>query len=164
MDYLARAQAAGRRWREANGIPLESDFSSLSSLSSLSSHPPKTEPGSLLPLRGSRECDAKEAKKAKKESQASDQCGTVEAPCVPAVTLAPKTVAEALGSTPNPHDLASVTFEVLAGVAQAAAEIRVGTIATTPILVRGLPLGLWLDMDVIAYLLLAGRQWPGRTA
>jgi hypothetical protein len=47
---------------------------------------------------------------------------------------------------------------VLAAVARLEAEIRMGPIGPRPLLVRGIPLGLWLDLGEVARLLQQGRR------
>lgn len=75
-----------------------------------------------------------------------------------ALILAPGLVDEVLGPKPDPHALAILTFDVMAAVAQLEREIQAGAIGQTPLLVRGHPLGDWLDLADVARLLRAGRR------
>jgi hypothetical protein len=77
-------------------------------------------------------------------------------PPITSVTLDPVTIREVLGPKPDPHDVAIITFEVVETVAQLEREIQAGAIGQRPRLVRGLPLGLWLDLSDVARLLRAG--------
>jgi hypothetical protein len=63
-----------------------------------------------------------------------------------------------LGRKPDAHDLATLRLDVLAAVARLEAEIRMGPIGPRPLLVRGIPLGLWLDLGEVARLLQQGRR------
>jgi hypothetical protein len=76
----------------------------------------------------------------------------------PAFMLDTATVREVLGRKPNTHDLAILKLDVLAAVARLEAEIRMGTIGSQPLLVRGIPLGLWVDLAEVARLLRAGQR------
>jgi hypothetical protein len=73
--------------------------------------------------------------------------------------LAPRTVAEVLGPTPDPADLAVVEQHVAAELAGLRFEIQSGRLVSRPRAVWGRPLGDWLDLDTVAALL---RGWEGR--
>jgi hypothetical protein len=73
------------------------------------------------------------------------------------VRLDPTTVREVLGPKPDEHDVAILRLDVLAAVAWLEAEIQTGMIGQQPLLVRGRPLGDWLNLGTIAGLLKLGQ-------
>jgi len=76
----------------------------------------------------------------------------------PALALDAVTVRDALGPRPDPHQLAMLTFDVLAALSYLEAEIRTGQLGRSPLLVRGRPLADYLPLDTIARLIRSGRQ------
>lgn len=76
------------------------------------------------------------------------------------VDLNPETVREVLGQAPDPHTLACLRFDVLAAFLQLEAEVVSGEIGQRALMVRGLPLGLWLDLADVARLLREGKARP----
>lgn len=81
----------------------------------------------------------------------------------PALQLHPETVREVCGPSPAPDALQAVEAEVKAALAQVEAEVRTGRLARGPILVRAVPLGLWLPLDHVAALLRgSARQREGQ--
>jgi hypothetical protein len=76
---------------------------------------------------------------------------------VTTITLDRVTIMDVLGPQPDPHDLASVRLDVMQAVAQLEREIQAGALGQTPLLVRGHPLGDWLDLAEVARLLRAGK-------
>jgi hypothetical protein len=69
------------------------------------------------------------------------------------VDLDPTAVHEAFGEAPNDRDLAILRFDVLAAISRLEVEIATGVYGAAPILVRGRPLGDWLDLGEVAELL-----------
>jgi hypothetical protein len=53
----------------------------------------------------------------------------------------------------NPVAVAELELEVRAAIRQYQVEAATGTLGVGPLLVRGYPLALWLDLDVLAALL-----------
>jgi hypothetical protein len=76
------------------------------------------------------------------------------------VDLAPAAVREAFGTDPDEHQLASLRFDVLAALCRLEAEITMGRIGPAPVVVRGRPLGDWLDLADVARLLRTWRRSP----
>jgi hypothetical protein len=68
------------------------------------------------------------------------------------------TMREALGVPADPHHAACITFDVLMAVLRLEREIKTGAIGQRPVLIRGLPLALWLDLADVARLLRAGKK------
>jgi hypothetical protein len=79
-------------------------------------------------------------------------------PVVAALHLDGAIVREVLGQKPDPHDLAILKLDVMQAVATLKTEVQTGTIGQHPLLVRGRPLGDWLDLDIIAGLLKLGQR------
>jgi hypothetical protein len=77
----------------------------------------------------------------------------------PWVDLNPHAVREALGARPSKDTVASLRRDVLAAVRQLEAEITSGIVGPRQLLVRGRPLGDWLDLAAVARLL---REWSAR--
>jgi hypothetical protein len=73
------------------------------------------------------------------------------------LALDPETVRDTLGPSPDPHDLAMLTLDVLAGVCWLEAEIRTSRIGRARLRVRGRPLADWLEVAEIARLLRDGK-------
>ena len=67
-----------------------------------------------------------------------------------------------MGAQADPVAVAEIEAEVRQAIAQYEAEVATGILGPGPILVRGYPLGLWLDLDIVARLLARGRS--GTTA
>jgi hypothetical protein len=141
IDYVALARRAldvARQQREDGVLP----------------HSP------LLPQGYEREKASKEeeksltreesAEKAEKEKEVSS--------LYLSLPLDPRSVREVLGPKPDPHALAILRFDVLAAVRLLEREIQAGQIGQHPLMVRGLPLGLWLDLDALARWLVAGKD------
>jgi hypothetical protein len=164
MDYVAKAQEASRRWREAQGLPPRTD---LLSDQSFPSSVPKKERVQEEQERLARECSTTETIETTKEGEERTESKGIQRPSEPAlettkaagsttktfcpsVLLNPRTVKEALGAQPDPHDLACLRFDVLAAIHQLEAEIKAGTFAPLPLLVCGIPLGLWVDLTLVA--------------
>ncbi len=78
----------------------------------------------------------------------------------PALRLDPVTVREILGPIPSPEALRAVEAEIRAALAQLDREIQTGQLGSGPVLIRGIPLALWLPLDTLARLLArrSGRQ------
>jgi hypothetical protein len=149
MDYVAKAQEASRRWREAQGLPPRADL--LSDLSFPSSVPKKDGVSREERERLARECSTTETIETIKESRESrrDNPPTF----CPSILLNPQTVKEVLGAKPDSHALACLRFDVVAAVHQLDREVQTGAIGQHPLIVRGIPLGLWVDLAVVARLL-----------
>ena len=60
---------------------------------------------------------------------------------------------EAIGPDPDEHSVARLQSDVLNAVQQLELEIATSSIAPRPLLVRGRPLGDWLDLSELARLL-----------
>lgn len=86
---------------------------------------------------------------------------TADSPAPP-LRLDSVTVREVLGPTPTPEVLQQVESEILAALAGLDQEIRSGQLGPGPMLVRGIPLALWLPLDQVARLL--GTYRPRREA
>lgn len=183
MDYVAKAQEASRRWREAQGLPPRAD---LLSDQSFSSSVPRKERVQEEQERLARECsttetiettkEGRERRESKgiqgdreqaaftteveqlttKESRAS-RGGTPPTFC-PSVSLNPHALHEVLGAHPAAHALACLRFDVLTAVRKLERESQAGAIGQIPLLVRGRPLADWLDLDTIARLLKLGQR------
>jgi len=75
----------------------------------------------------------------------------------PPFTLCTQTVTEVLGARPDPRELESVHHEVAAAIAQLGFEVQTGRIGREPLVIRDVPLALWVDLSTIAALLRAGK-------
>lgn len=148
-DYIAIAKDASRRWRLANGLPLDAD---LSSVPSFPSYVVRTERGAQEERRENRESTTKTTNTTKESREKRESSSLFP--------LSPQVVREVLGPRPDPVSLACLEFDVAAAVAQLEGEIRDGVIGQTPLLVRGRPLADWLDLADVARLLRAGKAQP----
>ncbi len=72
--------------------------------------------------------------------------------------LDPWSVREVLGPRSDPPALAILRFDVLAAIRLLEREIRTGVIGQQPVMVRGIPLGFWLDLGDVARLLREGGK------
>jgi hypothetical protein len=81
----------------------------------------------------------------------------------PALTLPPldyRTVGDALGHLPDPHELTCLRWDVGQAIRALENEIATGTIAPGVRLIAGRPLSDWLQLDEVARLLRAARERP----
>lgn len=158
VDYVAMAREAARRWREANGIPLDADLSTLPSLNSRPREEKKDAPRGRDSL--AREESAKQAIKAKEGEEREAQRGAGRWSVIvgrTVVDLDPAAVREVLGVGADDHDLAILKLDVGEALARYLNGVRDGQLPPRQ-LVRGVPLADLLDLADVAALLREGAR------